>query len=92
MNGDLLTPAPRLAAAALAVIGLLALATPAQAYVGPGMALGALGAGFGLLMTGASAVFYLSAMWMRRLWRRVTGRALPVPELPADATAVRPDP
>ncbi|MEI9982896.1 MAG: hypothetical protein WDN69_06570 [Aliidongia sp.] len=52
-----------LAVAVLAIAGLLAAADPALAYVGPGMALGALGAGLGLLMTCASAVFYLGATW-----------------------------
>ncbi|MGB8841677.1 MAG: hypothetical protein WCC64_11460 [Aliidongia sp.] len=48
----------------------LGLPTPAHAYVGPGMDFGTLGAAFGMLMTGFSAVFYLSTLWLRRLWRR----------------------
>jgi hypothetical protein len=34
------------------------------------MDFGTLGAAFGMLMTGVSAVFYLSTLWLRRLWRR----------------------
>jgi len=67
-----------LAAAALVV--LAATAEPAQAYVGPGMALGALGAGIGLLMTAMSALFYMGTRWSRRLWRRMTGRPLTIAE------------
>ena len=43
MVGDLPKPARCLALAAAVIIGLFATAEPAQAYVGPGMALGALG-------------------------------------------------
>jgi hypothetical protein len=49
---------------------LFGLTKPAYAYVGPGMDFGTLGAAFGMLMTGFSAVFYLSTLWLRRLWRR----------------------
>jgi hypothetical protein len=76
MIGDLPKPARCLALAAAVIVGLLAMAEPAQAYVGPGMALGALGAGLGLLMTTMSALFYMGTRWSRRLWRRMTGRAL----------------
>jgi hypothetical protein len=80
MVGDLPKPARCLALVAAVIIGLVATAEPAQAYVGPGMALGALGAGIGLLMTAMSALFYMGTRWSRRLWRRVTGRNLPAAE------------
>jgi hypothetical protein len=92
MNNHLSNPARCLAVAFFALAGLLAAAAPAQAYVGPGMALGALGAGFGLLMTGLSAVFYLGGLWARRLWRRVTGRVAPAPDVRTEANTVRADP
>lgn len=66
--------------ALFAMAALVVTAAPAYAYVGPGIALGALGAGFGVLMTGTSAVFYLSVLWCRRLWRRLTGQAQPPDE------------
>jgi hypothetical protein len=80
MIGDLPKPARCLALVAMALIVLVSTAAPAQAYVGPGMALGALGAGIGLLMTAMSAIFYMGARWSRRLWRRMTGQALPAVE------------
>lgn len=86
MIGDLPKSARHIALATVAIVGLVAIAEPAQAYVGPGMALGALGAGIGLLMTAMSALFYMGTRWSRQLWRRVTGRGLPAAE-PASAHA-----
>ena len=83
MIGDLPKPARCLVVAAVLIVGLLTMAEPAQAYVGPGMALGALGAGIGLLMTTMSALFYMGTRWSRRLWRRMTGRALTAVEPPS---------
>lgn len=80
MVGELPKPVRCLALAAAVIISLIAMAEPAQAYVGPGMALGALGAGIGLLMTAMSALFYMGTRWSRRLWRRATGRSLPAAE------------
>jgi hypothetical protein len=80
MIGVLPKAARCLALATAVIIGLVVLAEPAQAYVGPGMALGALGAGIGLLMTAMSALFYMGTRWTRRLWRRATGRSLPMTE------------
>jgi hypothetical protein len=80
MIGDLPKRARCLALAAAVFVGLVTLAGPAQAYVGPGMALGALGAGIGLLMTMMSALFYMGTRWSRRLWRRMTGRTLTAAE------------
>jgi len=92
MNRFLPTPT-RCIAVALLILGSLFIATdPAQAYVGPGMELGTIGAALGMLMTGASAVFYLSMLWLRRLWRRVTGWFLPSPQVPADAKSAHSDP
>jgi membrane protein implicated in regulation of membrane protease activity len=76
-----------LAALLLLIAGLFAATAPAHAYVGPGIALGALGAGFGVMMTGLSAVFYLSVMWCRRLWRRLSGRA----QAPAEVDSANSD-
>ncbi len=80
MIGVLAKSARCLGFAVAVIIGLVTLAEPAQAYVGPGMALGALGAGIGLLMTAMSALFYMGTRWSRRLWRRATGRSLPMAE------------
>ena len=80
MVGELPKPVRCLALAAAVIISLIAMAEPAQAYVGPGMALGALGAGIGLLMTAMSALIYMGTRWSRRLWRRATGRSLPAAE------------
>jgi membrane associated rhomboid family serine protease len=72
-------------------IALLSFVAPAHAYVGPGMDFGTLGAAFGMLMTGVSAVFYLSTLWLRRLWRRVT-RMVVTAERTADPGTMRCDP
>jgi len=40
---------------------------------------GALGAALGLLTAGMSAAIYLTTMWLRRGWRRITGRVAPEP-------------
>ena len=86
-------PARCLAVSLLALCGLLAASAPAEAYIGPGMELGALGAAFGMLMTAVSAVFYLSTLWLRRLWRRVTGLFAATPKAtPAEASTLRADP
>jgi NhaP-type Na+/H+ and K+/H+ antiporter len=81
-----------IAASILVLTGLVATVEPAQAYVGPGMELGTLGAAFGMLMTGISAVFYMSTLWVRRLWQRVTGRAVRTTEIPAEASSGSRDP
>jgi len=62
---------PLIAAATLlaAIVPLSA----AEAYIGPGMGLGMLGAGLGVLMTSASAIFYLFALSVRRAFRRLMG-------------------
>jgi hypothetical protein len=77
MKKHLPGPVGCLAVALLFATVFLGLMRPAQAYVGPGMELGTLGAAFGMLMTGASALFYMSALWVRRLWRRTIGRLAP---------------
>ena len=46
------------AIAALAMLATIIPAGAAQAYIGPALGLGMLGAGFGVLMTSASAIFY----------------------------------
>lgn len=61
---------------ALVTITLLAIivpSAPAHAYIGPAMGLGMLGAGVGVLMTSASAIFYLFALSVRRAFRRLVG-------------------
>jgi|HubBroStandDraft_5_1064220.scaffolds.fasta_scaffold421948_1 hypothetical protein len=74
MNKHLPGPVGCLAVSLLFATVFLGLVRPAEAYVGPGMELGTLGAAFGMLMTGASAIFYMSVLWVRRLWRRTIGR------------------
>ena len=60
------------AIAALAMLATIIPAGAAQAYIGPALGLGMLGAGFGVLMTSASAIFYLFALSVRRAFRRLT--------------------
>jgi hypothetical protein len=91
-NSRLPTLARCLAVAFLVLAGVLSVAEPAQAYVGPGMELGTIGAALGMLMTGASAVFYLSMLWLRRMWRRVVSLFQPTRAAPAEAKPVHSDP
>ena len=72
-------------------IVLFGMTKPAYAYVGPGMDFGTLGAAFGMLMTGFSAVFYLSTLWLRRLWRRAMRMTL-TRERTAETGTMRCDP
>jgi hypothetical protein len=53
------------------LLALIAPSGPANAYIGPGLDLGTLGAGIGVLMTSASAVFYLVTLTVRRTFKRL---------------------
>lgn len=58
-------------------IGLLIVATPAQAYVGPGLGLGAIGAFFGAVVAGLLAI--LGFVWypIKRVLRTRRARKHP---------------
>ena len=67
---------PFLVAAAAAFL-LLALPDPAQAYMGPGLGLGAIGTALGVL--GAILLGLISVVWypVKRLIRRMRGKPKP---------------
>jgi hypothetical protein len=58
----------------------------AQAYIGPALGLGMLGAGFGVLMTSASAIFYLFALSVRRAFKRLAAFVMRIGAPDADET------
>ncbi|MEA2755914.1 MAG: hypothetical protein QOJ54_2203 [Aliidongia sp.] len=91
MNSNFRTIGLHIAYSIGVFIILLDSVAPAHAYVGPGMDFGTLGAAFGMLMTGVSAVFYLSTLWLRRLWRRVT-RTVVTTDRTAEPGTMRCDP
>ncbi|HVJ53576.1 MAG TPA: hypothetical protein VM689_14005 [Aliidongia sp.] len=73
----------------LALLAVIAPLSVAHAYIGPALGLGVLGAGFGVLMTSASAVFYLFALTVRRAFKRVIGFFAPTRSAGADEAAAR---
>lgn len=77
---------------ALAAILWLALGQSAEAYVGPGAGLGAIGAFLGLLATVLLTVGVLVIWPVRRLLRRVRGKPAAKTPGPDEASAKTDDP
>jgi hypothetical protein len=67
----------------VAVLLLAAAATPAQAYMGPGLGFGAFGTALGVV--GALLLGLISILWypLKRLYRRMRGAASPTRVRPA---------
>lgn len=63
----------RIAAVILALVAGLG-ATPAMAYVGPGLGMGAIGVFLALVGAVFLALYSLIAAPIRRLWRKLRGR------------------